>query len=285
MFFKDEGAYDQGVEHGHGGRLGGGEEAGGDADKDDEGHPHGDPAPDADVLFLRGGILLFMLGQVEPLGVELDVEHLGARQQQAGKESSVQHGAHGQGHGAGVEDGHVAGRDEGALNGRGGGDGAGKALLIAVLLHGVDLHLAQTGDVGQGRAGDGAEDGAGQHVDVGQSTPPPAHPGDAHKVEELAGDAGPDHDLRRQHEQGQGHQRKGVDAREHADGDDQQVGGVGDKDVEDGRQADGIGDGEPDEDGYDQNQSGDPEFKHPLHLQTADSKSAPLSATYKARRL
>ena len=52
---------------------------------------------------------------------------------------------------------------------------AEKVLVVSIFLHGIHLHLSDTGDVGYGRAGHAGHDHAGQDIHMGQTAPEMLH--------------------------------------------------------------------------------------------------------------
>src|SRR5699024_2247722 len=166
----------QGVEHGDGGGLGGGEPAGGHThhnDDDRAGRPDGlaqlvDQVLDAELI--AAGVVVFD-------GQDVDAHHQADGQDAAGEVAGQEQAAHRDAAGGGGVDDHVvAGRHQDALHRRGDGDGGGKVGVVALVHHHGDQDGAQGGGVGRRRARDAAKEVRVKDVDHAQAA---AHPADA----------------------------------------------------------------------------------------------------------
>ena len=165
-------------------------------------------------------------------------DHAAQAPEDAGHVACHEQGGDGDGacHG-GVDDHDVAGGNHHA--GGAGGDIADGDVLIGValfLLQGAKdaAHGHSSGNAG---AGHGAEEHIGHNVGLGQSAREPVghQLGAAHQT---AGNAAEVHQVTGQHEEGNGQQRKGVDALKHLLGGDHHGAGIGHDDVNSGGRAD-----------------------------------------------
>ncbi|MPM09256.1 hypothetical protein SDC9_55572 [bioreactor metagenome] len=214
QFPVDEGADQEAVDDSHGAGLGGGENSSVDAAEDDEGHDDGQ-----DGIF-HGGEKLpagagFLPGDVEPGGLDdhHQAEHHG--QQDAGAEAREEEvadgdpGHHSEGdHGNGRRDDHA----EGASRRR---DGGGEGGRVALLDHGGNHDAADGGHRGRVRSADGPEECAREDGDESEPSPVAPDQGGG-QFDQAAGNAPVLHEAAGQHEEGNGHEGKGVGGCEHA---------------------------------------------------------------------
>ena len=165
---------EQSVEHGHAGRLSGGDDAGVDAAQHDDGAQQGEEAVSkqlqeavAPQLGHLGAdaLLVLALGDAE----NHRIGHHEQADQDAGDDAGQEQVAGGNAGGQGVEHEGDGGRNDDA-QAAGHGDQAGApALLIAHFHHEGDAHGADGGGGGRAGTGDGAVEQAGQDGRAGHT--------------------------------------------------------------------------------------------------------------------
>ena len=203
----DKQAHDQGVHHGHGSGLGGGEDTAEDTAQNDNGHQQRPDAALEGLGHLLGRHLL-VGGEVIALSIYQGVAHEAHHQQQAGDHRADKQLGHRHIGDGGVHDQGNRRRNDGAQNGRNGRHGHGEGSGIAFLLHGGNGQAANGGGRGHTGAGDGAEQAGGHHRYQGQAALDAPDEGVGHINELPCYTAG--HEVARQDEEGNGQQGGGV---------------------------------------------------------------------------
>ena len=179
-------------------------------------------------------------------GDDVGADHQAGRQQRARQVAGQEQAAHGDAaRGRRVDDHVVARRNEQALAGGGDGDGDGEIVVVALADHHRDEDGAQGRGVRRRGAGDAAKEVGRDDVDHRQAA---AHPADqrVRQRDQLIGDAAGAHEHAHGDEERHGHQGERTDAFHQQPGDGDQ--GVAlNQQTEHGGKANGVGNGEPQE--------------------------------------
>ena len=93
--------------------------------------------------------------------------------------------------------------NNGAYGGGGRGDGGGELIVVAILMHSLDLNQADAGSVSHSRAGHTGKNQGDQYVDVGQSAPAGPNAG-LTEVEQFVGNRASVHQIGHEDEHGNG---------------------------------------------------------------------------------
>ena len=188
-FLIDEHADDDHVDAGDSAGLGGGKHAGQDAHQDDG---RGQQSPDGLDELLADTLDVEFVAHRQVVFFAVIEAHDAAHQrvENAGDDAAHELLLDGDAGGHAVDDHQDAGRNDGAQH-RGGGHKAGGEILgVIPVRHGLNLHGAQAGGVGQRGAGDGGEDGAGQNGHIAQAAPDMTEQGIAEVKQALGDTAG-----------------------------------------------------------------------------------------------
>ena len=197
--------------------LGGRERADHDAADDDHGHQQNHPGA-AHLLLDAGARRRLTRERISAaLGDDVDHRHQADREQDAGH-----HAGHEQsgdryraaGH-VGVDDHGVGRWDDGAENGGRRGDDRGRKGDAVDLRQLAYQQRAQCARIGNRRARDCRQAGAGQYRDLRQAAGDAANEGIG-ELDHALGKSATQHELPRHHEQRNGHQRECIDGMHHA---------------------------------------------------------------------
>ena len=236
----DEGGNQNRIDHGHGSRLGRGEDAREDAAQDDEGHQDAGNGADKGAPDIGQGER-GALGVVVSVGLEQGDHDEGAAHEKARDEAGLEQAVDALLGDDRVED-HGNGRGNDHPDGSGSGD-EGRAGILPVA-SGLQLGHQGAADSGRGGsagAGDGGKEHAGQNRDHGQAAPDHAQKGFAEFHQQL-GNLALGEQVAGQNEEGNGDEGEGVAGFKHAlDDHHQLVRRQSDGDGDRGGAADGEG--------------------------------------------
>ena len=214
----NEGADDKRIHAGDGGRLGGGEVAGVDAAQDDNGAQQrperlleGDPQrPEVEAAAVADPAVF--------LGYKVVIHQNGDAQQDAGDKARLEQVANGGLRGHAVDHEGDGGRDDDADGAGRSGKRRGVALVVALGLHFGDHERADGGNGGGAGTGDGGEEHGRHRGDSAQTAGKEADDV-IRQIQQTSGNAAVAHEVTGQHEEGNGHQGKAVEAGHRALGD------------------------------------------------------------------
>ena len=253
-------AVDDAVYAGDDAGFGRGGSAGEDAADDDDRHDERGQRLEG-VLTERPPADELRLGYAGLAGIDAVYDHVADGDDKTGDDTGHEQLADGDGGDAGVEHHHDARRDDRAESAAGGDEGAGVAVVIAVLAHDGDKDGGESGGVGVRGAGDARHHNAGDDGRVAEAalevTDKALCP-----VDEDIGDTGLLHQGTGQHEERHCHEGEGVHTGEELLGDDY----TGERGVKeksnDGGNDHTVGDGHADE----QQQEEQPEKNTKHHI-------------------
>ncbi len=252
-----EQGYDKGIEGCHGTGFGRCHDTGVDANQQDHGGEqrgeclHGEFDEFDEGERFSPGIIAFAR-DVPDVDAQYQCQHdTGdhAAEEQRSDRGSREHG---------VDDEGNTRRKDGAYGCRGGGDGTAERRVVAVLDHRLDLHLADSRGVGDGRAGHTAEDQRYDHVHIRQGPTASTDEGFG-EGEHGVGDLARVHHVCGEDEQRYGHEHIPGVQRSHRLSDYESDIASGVEQVVDACGQHAVGDGNVEQEGQHQHDYGDPQ--------------------------